>query len=137
MAVIKDRKVIYQEQIDSLEHQKQLILAKMEKFQSTPDEGIILNEAILWTDLYLIAAMDVDSDLPNSLDELKLKLQSNESEIRSLQQKIEAEKEKFKNWKAENIRRKHNYIPFFVNLLKILADKGQLVPLVQAAQKKK
>uniref|UniRef100_A0A914RZK5 Peptidase C12 C-terminal domain-containing protein n=1 Tax=Parascaris equorum TaxID=6256 RepID=A0A914RZK5_PAREQ len=44
---------------------------------------------------------------------------------------IAAEEEKEKSFKAENIRRRHNYIPFIVELLKILAKEGKLVPLVQ------
>uniref|UniRef100_A0A915BYL9 Ubiquitin carboxyl-terminal hydrolase n=2 Tax=Parascaris univalens TaxID=6257 RepID=A0A915BYL9_PARUN len=49
---------------------------------------------------------------------------------------IAAEEEKEKSFKAENIRRRHNYIPFIVELLKILAKEGKLVPLVQQAQEK-
>ncbi|KHN80035.1 putative ubiquitin carboxyl-terminal hydrolase ubh-4 [Toxocara canis] len=49
---------------------------------------------------------------------------------------VAAEEEKEKSFKAENIRRRHNYIPFIVELLKILAKEGKLVPLVQQAQEK-
>jgi len=80
--------------------------------------------------------MDVDSDLPSSLEECTKRLDILEDELKALQQRIELEEDKFKNWKVENIRRKHNYIPFLVNLLKILADKGQLTSLIQQAQKK-
>lgn len=32
---------------------------------------------------------------------------------------------------VENIRRKHNYLPLIMELLKVLAKQGNLVPLVE------
>ena len=49
---------------------------------------------------------------------------------------IAMETQKAEQWKIENRRRKHNYVPFIVNLLKILAERGELMPLVDAAKKK-
>jgi len=47
---------------------------------------------------------------------------------------LNAEEDKHKRWKEENIRRRHNYVPFVVQLLRILASKGELMPLLEAAK---
>lgn len=50
---------------------------------------------------------------------------------------IQMEQQKVEQWKIENRRRKHNYVPFIVNLLKLLAERGELMPLVEAAKTRK
>ena len=47
------------------------------------------------------------------------------------------ESQKAEQWKVENRRRKHNYVPFIVNMLKLLAERGELMPLLDAAKARK
>jgi hypothetical protein len=45
--------------------------------------------------------------------------------------KIGEEEDLRRQWKIENVRRRHNYLPFIVELLKSLASKEQLLPVYQ------
>lgn len=53
-----------------------------------------------------------------------------------LQAELAQEEAKRAQWKLENVRRRHNYVPFIVNFLTILAEKGELMPAVEAAKKR-
>lgn len=57
--------------------------------------------------------------------------EENAAEIYHLQNIIAEEEDKKRRYKIENARRRHNYTPFIVELLKILAKEGKLVPLVE------
>uniref|UniRef100_A0A8C9VR40 Ubiquitin carboxyl-terminal hydrolase n=1 Tax=Scleropages formosus TaxID=113540 RepID=A0A8C9VR40_SCLFO len=67
----------------------------------------------------------MDTDHSNNL------LTAVQSEIAKYQLLIEEENQKLKRYKIENIRRKHNYLPFIMELLKTLAEYQQLIPLVE------
>lgn len=124
MAVIKNRKDIYNEEFMELEERRAYLSACIEKAETKGED-----------------AMEVDSGEeegggPVPLRELRNKLADVESEIAKVHDKIALEDEKFRKWKTENIRRKHNYIPFLFNFLKILAEKKQLRPLIEKARQK-
>lgn len=70
------------------------------------------------------------------LYERQKSLTTDASEIARLQALIDEEIWKSKKYKIENIRRKHNYLPLIMELLKILAKEGKLVPLYQEAKKR-
>jgi len=57
-------------------------------------------------------------------------------EVFRLQTLIADEEQKAARFRAENIRRKHNYIPFIVELMKIMADEGKLVNLIKEEKRK-
>ena len=50
--------------------------------------------------------------------------------------KIIEEEELRKKWHKENVRRRHNYLPFIVELLKQLASDEQLIPVYERAKEK-
>jgi len=72
---------------------------------------------------------DMDLDGDPQLQEICDKIEQTQGSIAN-------EEAKNANWKAENQRRKHNYIPFLFNLLKVLAEKDLLIPLIERAKEK-
>nr|CAG4648091.1 EOG090X0A33 [Moina brachiata]SVE93146.1 EOG090X0A33 [Moina brachiata] len=59
-----------------------------------------------------------------------------QNEIQRLLMLCEEEEAKRKRQKVENVRRKHNYLPLIVQLLRMLGEKGQLVPLYEKAKQR-
>uniref|UniRef100_A0A8C0VKI3 Ubiquitin carboxyl-terminal hydrolase n=1 Tax=Cyanistes caeruleus TaxID=156563 RepID=A0A8C0VKI3_CYACU len=98
MAIVSDRKMIYEQRIAELQQQ--------------------------------LAEEPMDTDQSSNM------LSSLQSEVAKYQMLIEEENQKLKRYKIENIRRKHNYLPFIMELLKTLAEHQQLIPLVEKAKEK-
>mmetsp|Transcript_12919 Transcript_12919/g.27227 ORF Transcript_12919/g.27227 Transcript_12919/m.27227 type:complete len:330 (-) Transcript_12919:97-1086(-) len=76
-------------------------------------------------------SMEVDGENTSSDPAL---LKEVDQEVAVVKEQMALEREKRSKWRDENIRRKHNYIPFLFNFLKILAEKKQLKSLIEKAQ---
>mmetsp|Transcript_4966 Transcript_4966/g.7521 ORF Transcript_4966/g.7521 Transcript_4966/m.7521 type:complete len:343 (-) Transcript_4966:141-1169(-) len=83
------------------------------------------------------AASTALPDGDESKKELEANLQETQAAISRYQTTIEDEQARRTRWKEENIRRRHNYIPLVVQMLKYLAEKGKLKGIVEEAAKKR
>jgi ubiquitin carboxyl-terminal hydrolase L5 len=119
-----------------------LVGNKKQIFQSRLEQQEIFKTALEAKISGSTDAMDMDSfqveglDLSGSPEELQAKLDTTNTLIEELQLNIAEEDAKFAAWTEENIRRRHNYVPFLFNLLQVLANKGHLPSLIDKAKTK-
>eukprot|EP01096_Ripella_sp_DP13-Kostka_P006552 TRINITY_DN2355_c0_g1_i1.p1 TRINITY_DN2355_c0_g1~~TRINITY_DN2355_c0_g1_i1.p1 ORF type:complete len:354 (+),score=166.00 TRINITY_DN2355_c0_g1_i1:80-1063(+) len=107
-----------------IKNQKKVIAKKIEDLQQRRDQALASGAEG--------SAMNDDNDGQLSSSSLVAQI---DFEIEDAKGLLQAEEEKFRRWKVENTRRKHNYIPFIVNLLRYLADKDLLFPLIEESKK--
>lgn len=74
--------------------------------------------------------------IEKQMEEGGMETDSHQAELSRLRLLIEEEDRKKKRYQVENVRRKHNYLPLIVEMLKVLAKEGQLLPLYEKAKEK-
>uniref|UniRef100_A0A336KPI1 ubiquitinyl hydrolase 1 n=1 Tax=Culicoides sonorensis TaxID=179676 RepID=A0A336KPI1_CULSO len=108
-----------------------IIEKRMQKY----NEGEIhFNLMAICSDRQMIYQRQIEELLQSAENDMDTDTKQNE--IARLRMLIEDEVAKRKRYKVENIRRKHNYLPLIVELLKILAQNGELMPLYEKAKQR-
>lgn len=105
------------------------------RIQKYSEGEIHFNLMALVSDRKMIIERSI-AQLQKEMDESSMDTSAQEEDMVHLRAKLEEEESKRKRWEVENIRRKHNYLPLIVNMLKILAEEGKLMPIYQAAKEK-
>ncbi|CAE7777641.1 uch2, partial [Symbiodinium microadriaticum] len=110
------RSAVLQSNISVLEER----LAHLEHVKVTQEGfGVVLNDGF-----------EVGTD-GSSVD---AQISATNEELRVAREDLSEEELKLAKQREENVRRKHNYLPFLIRLVESLAGKGKLAELVSTAQ---
>jgi len=84
--------------------------------------GIIQDKTIRYnSQLKSISGMSIDSQM---------------AEVARIEMLLAEEENKRAKWKQENIRRRHNYLPLIMEMLRCLAERDELLPIYNKAKEK-
>jgi len=84
--------------------------------------GIIQDKTIRYnSQLKSISGMSSDSQM---------------AEVARIEMLLAEEENKRAKWKQENVRRRHNYLPLIMEMLRCLAERGELLPIYNKAKEK-
>ncbi|XP_075161535.1 ubiquitin carboxy-terminal hydrolase L5 [Haematobia irritans] len=109
----------------------------IEKRMNKYSEGEIhFNLMAIVSDRQKIYQQQIDKLLSGSSVAEAMETDDRETEVAKLRSLIDNEAEKRKRYRIENVRRKHNYLPFIVELLKMLGERGQLMPIYEKAKQR-
>ena len=122
MAVIGDRRVALNEQLAANEKERNMTVGKIQVRQAKlPSPAELEQLASTKPPPPPMGEVAVDD---RSVEELYIALAHLTRKSNQITAEVSMEEQKAEQWKIENRRRKHNYVPFIVNLLKILAERG-------------
>lgn len=119
-----------------MSHVKPVIERRMMKYSA---EEIHFNLMALVSDRKIFLTKKIDEANQQKMEAMQAGNRANEvmaleEEIANYTSQLSQEEEKAQRYKNENTRRRHNYLPFIMELLRTLAKKGQLMPLAEKAR---
>lgn len=123
MAVVKDRRAVAAQELQRLELVRAALMAHMLALREPPSA-----EPPVLPDLGPLA------DLAGNEARLVEAVSENEQQLTEQRKVLKAEEEREEAARLEGVRRKHNYYPFIIELIKILGAKGELAPLISRAK---
>ena len=77
------------------------------------------------------------AELTISIENSSMETDIAQLEINNLRHLIEEEANKMRKYRVENLRRKHNYLPLIMEVLKVLAESGELSKLITIEKERK
>jgi len=111
---------------DWTDNVRPIIEARMQKYQQGEIHfnlmAIIQDRTLRYNNqLKALSGMSIDSQM---------------AEVARIEMLLAEEENKRAKWKTENIRRRHNYLPLIMELLRSLASRGELLPIYNKAREK-
>jgi len=111
---------------DWTENVRPIIEARMQKYQQGEIHfnlmAVIQDRTTRYNNqLKTLSGMSIDSQM---------------AEVARIEMLLAEEENKRAKWKIENIRRRHNYLPLIMELLRSLASRGELLPIYNKAREK-
>jgi len=111
---------------DWTENVRPIIEARMQKYQQGEIHfnlmAVIQDRIVRYNNqLKALSGMSIDSQM---------------TEVARIEMLLAEEENKRAKWKVENIRRRHNYLPLIMELLRSLASRGELLPIYNKAKEK-
>lgn len=127
LAIVQNRSQVLQDQRAGLISAGQALAAKLVA------QGGILSEAQRALFLGDVQPMQTDAGSSDNAA-LSAELAELTGRVTELDAALQQEAAKREAWRIDNVRRRHSYVPFIVNMLRMLAESGKLEGLIDQAK---
>ncbi|KAF7722244.1 ubiquitin carboxyl-terminal hydrolase [Apophysomyces ossiformis] len=121
---------------DWLNKANEAITARMERYGAAELHFSLMALTADRIDMYEEQMEEIDGLLLSLPEEADAERKRLNGERNFLEHKLHLEREKRERWHRENTLRKHNFIPLVHQLLRTLAERNELAPLISQAKEK-